>query len=150
MTLSSILTSEITKAMPVLFGITIEKVEFQATRKDFEGDVTMVLFPLFKQIRSNPTEIGNAIGNYLVENVAIVSKFNVISGFLNIVIADTYYVDFFNAIRNNAQFGFVVPNEKDKAVMVEYSSPNTNKPLHLGHVRNNLLGYAVAEIIKAS
>jgi len=150
MTLASILTTEITNAMPVLFGITIEKVEFQATRKDFEGDVTMVLFPLLKQIKNNPIDIGNAIGNYLVENVAIVSKFNVVSGFLNIVIADSYYIDFFDAIRNNAQFGFVVPNENDKAVMVEYSSPNTNKPLHLGHVRNNLLGYAVAEIIKAS
>ena len=150
MTLASILTTEITNAMPVLFGITIEKVEFQATRKDFEGDVTMVLFPLLKQIKSNPIDIGNAIGNYLVENVAIVSKFNVVSGFLNIVIADSHYIDFFDAIRNNAQFGFVVPNENDKAVMVEYSSPNTNKPLHLGHVRNNLLGFAVAEIIKAS
>jgi arginyl-tRNA synthetase len=150
MTLSQILTPSIEKAVLALFDIAIDKVEFQATRKEFEGDITMVIFPLLKVIKSNPVELGNKIGNYLVENVTEVSRFNVVSGFLNIVIADAYYLNFFNGIKDNATFGFVVPNPEDKAVMVEYSSPNTNKPLHLGHVRNNLLGYAVAEIIKAS
>ncbi len=150
MTLPQILTPSIEKAVKVLFDVTIYKVEFQTTRKEFEGDITMVIFPLLKVVKSNPVELGNKIGNYLVENLAEVSRFNVVSGFLNIVISDDYYLDFFGEIKDDVKFGFVTPNPEDKAVMVEYSSPNTNKPLHLGHVRNNLLGYAVAEIIKAS
>ncbi|TDE28066.1 arginine--tRNA ligase [Flavobacterium ranwuense] len=150
MTLPQILTPSIEKAVKVLFDVIIDKVEFQTTRKEFEGDITMVIFPLLKVVKSNPVELGNKIGNYLVENVAEVSRFNVVSGFLNIVISDDYYLDFFGGIKDDVTFGFVTPNPEDKAVMVEYSSPNTNKPLHLGHVRNNLLGYSVAEIIKAS
>ena len=150
MTLSEILTPSIQKAVNDLFEVTIEKVEFQSTRKEFEGDITMVIFPLLKLVKSNPVELGNKIGDYLVENVSAVAKFNVVSGFLNIVISDAYYLDFFNQIKSVEKYGFVTPTATDKAVMVEYSSPNTNKPLHLGHVRNNLLGYSVAEIIKAS
>ncbi len=150
MTLSQILSAPIEKAIHSLFDVTIDKIEFQSTRKDFEGDITMVIFPLLKVIKSNPVELGNKIGAYLVENVAEVSNFNVVSGFLNIVISDQYYLDFFNDIKDNSQFGFVSPKANEPAIMVEYSSPNTNKPLHLGHVRNNLLGYAVAEILKAS
>lgn len=150
MSLSSILTPSIEKAIQTLFDVTIEKIEFQATRKEFEGDITMVIFPLLKVVKSNPVELGTKIGNYLVENVPEVARFNVVSGFLNIVISDQYYLNFFNGIRSVEKFGFVTPSANDKAVMVEYSSPNTNKPLHLGHVRNNLLGYSVAEIIKAS
>jgi arginyl-tRNA synthetase len=150
MTLHHTLTTHIQKAVLELFNISIEKVEFQATRKEFEGDITMVVFPLVKALKGNPVEIGNQIGNYLVTNVNEVSKFNVVGGFLNIVISDAFYVEFFNTIKNNETFGFVAPNEGEKAVMVEYSSPNTNKPLHLGHIRNNLLGYSVAEILKAS
>jgi arginyl-tRNA synthetase len=150
MSLIQLLTPEIQTATQVLFNITIDKIEFQATRKEFEGDITMVIFPLLKHIKSNPAELGNKIGNYLVDNIKLVSKFNVISGFLNIVIADAYYIDFFNTIKEDTAFGMVTPQPGDKAIMVEYSSPNTNKPLHLGHVRNNLLGYSVAEIIKAS
>ena len=150
MTLHHTLTTHIQKAVLELFNISIEKVEFQATRKEFEGDITMVVFPLVKVLKGNPVEIGNQIGNYLVTNVNEVSKFNVVGGFLNIVISDAFYVEFFNTIKNNETFGFVAPKEGEKAVMVEYSSPNTNKPLHLGHIRNNLLGYSVAEILKAS
>ncbi|MDD5151827.1 MAG: arginine--tRNA ligase, partial [Flavobacterium sp.] len=150
MTLPQILTPSIEKAVQALFDIDIDKVEFQTTRKEFEGDITMVIFPLLKVIKSNPVELGNKIGNYLVENVSEVTRFNVVSGFLNIVISDEYYLNFFNEIKNLEKFGFVTPSPEDKAIMVEYSSPNTNKPLHLGHVRNNLLGYSVAEIIKAS
>ena len=150
MTLHHTLTTHIQKAVEELFNISIEKVEFQATRKEFEGDITMVVFPLVKVLKGNPVEIGNQIGNYLVANVNEVAKFNVVGGFLNIVISDAFYVAFFNEIKNNETFGFVTPKEGDKAVMVEYSSPNTNKPLHLGHIRNNLLGYSVAEILKAS
>ena len=150
MTLSQILKPSIEIAIQALFDVTIDKVEFQTTRKEFEGDITMVIFPLLKVVKSNPVELGNKIGNYLVENVSEVSRFNVVSGILNIVISDEYYLNFFNEIRNDLKFGFVTPNLDDKAIMVEYSSPNTNKPLHLGHVRNNLLGYSVAEIIEAS
>ena len=150
MSLSQILTPSIQSAIQSLFNVTVDKIEFQTTRKEFEGDITMVIFPLLKVIKSNPVELGSKIGNYLVENVSEVARFNVVSGFLNIVIADSYYLNFFNEIKDNTKFGYVTPNPEDKAIMVEYSSPNTNKPLHLGHVRNNLLGYSVAEIIKAS
>jgi arginyl-tRNA synthetase len=150
MSLISILTPEIKKAITLLFDINIDTIEFQATRKEFDGDITMVIFPLLKLIKGNPVELGNKIGTYLVENVTQVQAFNVVSGFLNIVISADYYLDFFNEVKNNQNFGNLEPNPTDKAVMVEYSSPNTNKPLHLGHVRNNLLGYSVAEIIKAS
>ena len=150
MSLQETLTPTIKEAIVSLFEISIEKIEFQATRKEFEGDITMVLFPLLKQIESTPMELGTKIGNYLLENVVQVERFNVVSGFLNIVITDSHYVDFFNEIKENSQYGFLVASPNEKAVMVEYSSPNTNKPLHLGHVRNNLLGYSVAEILKAS
>ncbi|MEC5166307.1 arginyl-tRNA synthetase [Flavobacterium sp. PL11] len=154
MTLPQILTPAVEKAVKALFDVTLDKVEFQTTRKEFEGDITMVIFPLLKMVKSNPVELGNKIGNYLVENLTEVSQFNVVSGFLNIVISDTYYIEFFAKIKDNDKFGYVSSSqsggENEKAILVEYSSPNTNKPLHLGHVRNNLLGYSVAEIIKAS
>ena len=150
MSLQEILKPSIQEAIQTIFDTEIEKIEFQATRKDFEGDITMVIFPLLKIIKGNPAEIGTKIGNYLVENVTEVEKFNVVAGFLNIVISDDFYIKFFNGIKSDEQFGFVTAVANGKAVMVEYSSPNTNKPLHLGHVRNNLLGYSVAEIIKAS
>lgn len=149
MSLQENLTLSIQEAVFQSFGITPEKIEFQATRKEFEGDITVVIFPLLKIIKGNPVQIGESIGNYLVQNHPHVVKFNVVSGFLNIVISDDYYIQYFNEIRHNPTFGFV-NNLDAKAVMVEYSSPNTNKPLHLGHIRNNLLGFAVAEILKAS
>jgi arginyl-tRNA synthetase len=160
MKLSKILTLPIQKAVQQLFDITVDKVEFQITRKEFEGDITMVIFPLLKVIKgtrggaelsgANPTEIGTKIGTYLVENIDEVIRYNVVSGFLNIVVSDDYYLTFFNEIKDDKRFGFAEVSPNEKAIMVEYSSPNTNKPLHLGHVRNNLLGYSVAEIIKAS
>ncbi len=160
MKLSQILTLPIQKAVQQLFDVSIDRVEFQITRKEFEGDITMVIFPLLKVIKgtrggaeqsgANPIEIGTKIGNCLVENVDEVIRFNVVSGFLNIVVSDDYYLNFFNEIKDNERFGFAAVSPSDKAIVVEYSSPNTNKPLHLGHVRNNLLGYSVAEIIKAS
>ncbi|PJR03975.1 arginine--tRNA ligase [Avrilella dinanensis] len=149
MMLQDILTPKIQEAVEANFEQKIDKIEFQATRKDFEGDITMVVFPLLKIIKGNPVAIGNTIGEYLVQHVDIVEKFNVVQGFLNIVIADEYFTDIFREAYQNASFGNHRP-EEEKAVMVEYSSPNTNKPLHLGHIRNNLLGYSVAEILKAN
>jgi arginyl-tRNA synthetase len=150
MALSQILTSHIQNAATALFGISLEKIELQATRREFEGDITMVIFPLLKLIKGNPADLGNKIGQYLVEQSGITDRFNVVGGFLNIVVSDAYYIDYFNSIKANENFGSVAPSEDGKAVMVEFASPNTNKPLHLGHVRNVLLGYSVANILKAS
>ena len=114
MSLSQILTPSIQKAIQALFDVTVEKIEFQTTRKEFEGDITMVIFPLLKVIKSNPAELGNKIGTYLVENISEVARFNVVSGFLNIVISDQYYLDFFNEIN--------IINKKDTG---EYYAHNT-------------------------
>ena len=116
MSLQEILFESIKNAVEKLFLITIEKVEFQSTKKDFEGDITMVVFPLVKAIKGNPLEIGTKIGEYLVENVAEVSKFNVVAGFLNLVISDEYYISYFNSIKNDNSYGFVTPTEGEKAV----------------------------------
>ncbi len=148
MQLQEVLSAEIKKAVTSIFDANLETVEFQATRKDFEGDITVVVFPMLRVVKGNPVKIGEAIGNYLVENVAEVSKFNVVKGFLNIVLSDAYYLEFFNNVSDFSSFG--KEPQGDDAVLVEYSSPNTNKPLHLGHIRNILLGYSVAEILQAS
>jgi arginyl-tRNA synthetase len=150
MTIQPIIESHLKEGFLKLYQIEIPSVEFQATRKEFEGDITVVIFPLLRYIKGNPAEIGEKLGNYLVENVAEINRFNVVKGFLNLVIDDRYFLQLFNSMFENSTYGFENPKENEKAMMVEYSSPNTNKPLHLGHVRNNLLGYAVAEIIKAS
>jgi len=138
------------KGFKEIYNKEIESVDFQATRKDFEGDITIVVFTFLRYIKGNPVEIGTKIGEYLKENVPEVANFNVVKGFLNLVIADSFFVSSFNSILKTADFGIISPKATEKAVMVEYSSPNTNKPLHLGHIRNNLLGYSVAEIIAAS
>ncbi len=150
MSLQDILLQPVKQAINTIYGADLETIEFQATRKEFVGDITIVVFPLLKVIKGNPMQIGEAIGEYLIKNVAEVKSFNVVKGFLNIEISDAYYISFFNEISEESAYGFVTPKVDEKAIMVEYSSPNTNKPLHLGHVRNNLLGYSVAEILKAS
>lgn len=149
MTLEALLTQKVQDAVAALFGQTLESVELQPTRKEFEGDVTVVVFPMLRQLKGNPAAIGEAIGQYLAREVREVAGYNVIKGFLNLVVSDAYYLDFFARIRDLAHYGYQ-PERPEGAVMVEYSSPNTNKPLHLGHIRNNLLGYSVAEILKAS
>lgn len=148
MTFQQKIESEIKKAILEIYNATLETVELQPTRKDFEGDITAVVFPMLRVVKGNPVQIGEAIGNYLVENVSEVEKFNVVQGFLNLVLSDSYYLNFFNSVEDFSSFG--KGHQKREAVMVEYSSPNTNKPLHLGHVRNVLLGYSVAEIEKAA
>lgn len=150
MNLQDTLSNYVKQAVKSEFNIELESIDFQATRKEFAGDITVVIFPMLRFIKGNPIVIGETIGNYLVENIKEVKSFNVVKGFLNVEISDSYYINFFNGIKNNDSYGFLEANPADKAIMVEYSSPNTNKPLHLGHVRNNLLGYSVAEILKAS
>lgn len=149
MTLQESLSHHIKQAFVTLYNTPLETVEFQSTRKDFEGDITVVTFSMLRTLKMNPADLGKDLGVYLCEHVNDVVRFNVVKGFLNLVISDAYFLDVFQTINANPIFGFVAPSS-DQAMMVEYSSPNTNKPLHLGHVRNNLLGYSVAEILKAS
>ncbi len=150
MSIQTLIESAVKKGFLTLYNTEIPTVEFQATRKEFEGDITVVVFPMLRYKKGNPVQIGNDLGNYIVENVKEVTRFNVVKGFLNLVIDDTLYLKSFDLIFKNSTYGFVNPSTNNDAVLVEYSSPNTNKPLHLGHVRNNLLGYAVSEILKAA
>jgi len=150
MNIQEILKPAIINGFETIFNATIESVEFQATRKDFEGDITVVVFPFLRIIKGNPVEIGTKLGTYLKEHIAEVENFNVVQGFLNLVLSDSHFLSSFETIYTTENFGFNKAIADTKSVMVEYSSPNTNKPLHLGHIRNNLLGYSVAEIIKAS
>ncbi len=150
MNIVNTLEGHVKNAVEENHGVTINTFEFQPTRKDFEGDITLVTFPMLKQVKTNPVSLGQSIGEFLVENVPEVSKYNVVQGFLNIVLHDKYFLNEFSKIISGSDFGKVSETKGAKAVMVEYSSPNTNKPLHLGHIRNNLLGYSVAEILKAS
>ena len=148
MNIQTLLETKVKEGFIILFETTIPSVEFQATRKDFEGDITIVIFPMLKYKKGNPIQIGESIGKYLVENIEEVVSYNVVKGFLNLVIDDRFYLQSFYTIFNQESYGLC--SDSKNVVMVEYSSPNTNKPLHLGHVRNNLLGYSVAEILKAS
>jgi len=138
------------KGIKSIYNTEIPKIEFQETRKDFDGDITIVVFSLLKFIKGNPFEIASKLGEYLLTNSDQVTDFNVVKGFLNLVISDDYYINSFQTILSNNNFGIKTSDKNEKAIMVEYSSPNTNKPLHLGHIRNNLLGYSVSEIIAAS
>tara|TARA_B100000497_G_scaffold115397_1_gene138888 strand:- start:13210 stop:14979 length:1770 start_codon:yes stop_codon:yes gene_type:complete len=148
MNLQNTLSKKVKQAISQLYNTSLETVEFQATRKEFDGDITIVVFPMLRLVKGNPFEIGNAIGAYLVESVSQIKSYNVVKGFLNLVLSDAYFLNFFNEVSDFSKFGII--NGSQNSVMVEYSSPNTNKPLHLGHVRNILLGYSVAEILKAS
>ena len=150
MNIQNTIETKVKEGFVTLYHVEIPSVEFQATRKEFEGDITVVVFPMLRYKKGNPVQIGEDLGKYLVENISEITNYNVVKGFLNLVIEDAFYTNFFNSVYSNSDFGFVSPAANEKAMMVEYSSPNTNKPLHLGHVRNNLLGYSVAEIIKAS
>ena len=150
MNIQNIIETKVKEGFLAIYNTQIPSVEFQATRKEFEGDITVVVFPMLRYKKGNPVQIGEDLGTYIVENVSDISSYNVVKGFLNLVIKDTFYLNFFNSIYSDATFGFNFPKKNEEAVLVEYSSPNTNKPLHLGHVRNNLLGYSVAQIIQAS
>jgi arginyl-tRNA synthetase len=150
MNFQSTLAAHVKDAVKKTYDVEIENLEFQPTRKDFEGDITLVTFPMLRQLKTNPVKLGEEIGNYLADNVAEISGFNVVKGFLNIVLSDAYFLDFFNEMKNREDFGIIPAAEGAQGIMVEYSSPNTNKPLHLGHIRNILLGFSVAEILSAA
>ena len=138
------------EALKSLYNLEVETIDFQPTRKDFDGDITLVVFPYLRSSRKGPEQTGEEIGEYLKSNYAEVDDFNVVKGFLNLVISEKPYITFIDNNANSDSFGSVEITDKSISSMVEYSSPNTNKPLHLGHIRNNLLGYSVSEILKAS
>lgn len=142
------LQNAIQKAFKELFNLEITKVDLQPTRKDFEGSHTFVMFSFLKAVRKRPEELGELLGDYLTQNTEVVSGYNVAKGFLNISIAEKVWIDAFATLSKNDSYGVLPP--KNQKVMVEYSSPNTNKPLHLGHLRNNFLGYSVSKILEAA
>lgn len=150
MSLQQILLENTQKAIAEHYGQHIENIEIQLTRKEFEGDYTLVLFPLLKLIKAKPEQIGEVLGSYLTKHVAEVTAYNVVKGFLNLGIADSYFLSFFGEIAAQDRYGTTPVTSESPAMIVEYSSPNTNKPLHLGHIRNNLLGFAMAKILEGT
>ena len=152
MNLEKQLTEAIVKAVKALYDadITPEQVSLQKTRPDFEGHLTLVTFPLLRISKRKPEDTGEDIALWLVENTDLVATFNIVKGFLNLIIAPQKWIELLNSIHADAHYGLTASTEESPLVMIEYSSPNTNKPLHLGHVRNNLLGWAVAQIAEAN
>jgi arginine--tRNA ligase len=150
MSLQEILLENTKKAIAEHYGQQIENIEIQLTRKEFEGDYTIVLFPLLKLIKTKPEQIGEVLGAYFTEHLAEVTAYNVVKGFLNLTIADSYFLSFFGEIAAQERYGTTPITAESPAMIVEYSSPNTNKPLHLGHIRNNLLGFSMAKILEAT
>ncbi|AFU69902.1 arginyl-tRNA synthetase ArgS [Psychroflexus torquis ATCC 700755] len=150
MTLEAQLSKYVTKYIQDNHDIDVQSFEFQLTRKEFKGDLTLVVFPLLRHIKTNPVQLGEQIGEYLSKHSSLVSEFNVVKGFLNLSLTESYFKDLVVSMSQDENFGFRKATPTSQKVMVEYSSPNTNKPLHLGHIRNNLLGFSVAEIQKAA
>ena len=152
MSLDKIISQAVSRAVAELYAVEVsaESIVPQATRKEFEGNLTVVVFPFLKASRKSPEATATELGEWLVANEAAVEKFNVVKGFLNISIKSDFWIDVLNDVANADDFGIKPVTDESQLVMVEYSSPNTNKPLHLGHVRNNLLGYSLSLILKAN
>jgi len=152
MNIELIIKDQVAAAINSLYGQPVdpEQVQVQLTRSEFEGDQTVMVFPFLRISKKSPEVTGQEIGEYLVANVAEVSKFNVVKGFLNLVIDNKFWIDRLNEAIPDDRFGFIPVTDQSELVMIEYSSPNTNKPLHLGHIRNNLLGFSLAEVMKAN
>ncbi len=152
MDIVKILKSQIESAMPILYGgnIDSQQIQIYKTRKEFIGDYTLVVFPFLKSSKKGPEQTAAQIGDYLCQQLPVIENYNVVKGFLNMKLTQQFWVEFLNDISAKELFGIKMSGESGKTVMVEYSSPNTNKPLHLGHIRNNLLGFSLAEILKAN
>ena len=146
------LKEKITEGVTDLYGQEIDEklIQIQNTRKDFTGDFTVVTFPLLRFSKKSPEQTGEDLGKYLTDNIEEINSFNVIKGFLNLELSQNFWLDQFKTAWQNESFGIRLPDKNSKTVLVEYSSPNTNKPLHLGHIRNNLLGYSIAKIFEAN
>ena len=145
-----LLKTEIEKALVALYAIHSNTTALQKTRKEFEGDFTLVTFPYTKDTKKSPETIGQELGAYLVSQHKDIAAFNVVKGFLNISLSEAFWLQYFHSVATSPAPGFKPANSSGRTIMLEYSSPNTNKPLHLGHIRNNLLGYSVSEILKAN
>ena len=150
MEITTVLKSELSKYLKLKYDIDFKNFEIQQTRKDFEGDLTVVIFPLLKYLKQNPVNLGNELGTFVLNNSSLFTGFNVIQGFLNLTVSTSYYLDFLNKCLNNDKYGFHKVRKNSPLYLVEFSSPNTNKPLHLGHVRNILLGFSISKILEAS
>ncbi len=152
MKIENIIQKGLETALAELYDFTASagQIQIQNTRKDLEGDITIVVFPFLRNSKKSPEKTGEEIGTFIQQNVDIVDSFNVIKGFLNLEITRSFWIESLLDAYTNESFGITEQNENSKTVMVEYSSPNTNKPLHLGHIRNNLLGYSISEILKAN
>jgi arginyl-tRNA synthetase len=150
MEITTVLKSELSKYLKLKYDIDFKNFEIQQTRKDFEGDLTVVIFPLLKYLKQNPVNLGNELGTFVLNNSSLFTGFNVIQGFLNLTVSTSYYLDFLNKCLNNDKYGFHKVSKNSPLYLVEFSSPNTNKPLHLGHIRNILLGFSISKILEAS
>ena len=150
MTPESFIANKAAQAISEIYGTSVEAstLQVQLTRKEFEGDFTLVVFPLLRVSRTSPEATGAAIGDWLKANVPEISGFNVVKGFLNILLSPLYWNELLASISQDAAFGQLPATGRN--IMVEFSSPNTNKPLHLGHIRNNLLGSSVSDLLKAA
>ena len=146
------LAASVSAALHHLYGqeVAADTIQLQKTKREFEGHLTLVVFPYLKMSRKKPEDTAQEIGQYLMDNSGMVAAFNVVKGFLNLTIASDCWVALLGDINADARYGLTAPTEDSPLVMIEYSSPNTNKPLHLGHVRNNLLGWAIAQIAEAN
>ncbi len=152
MNIELIIGQNVCSALKALYDADFEvgSVQIQLTRKEFEGDLTVVVFPFTKFSKKGPEQTGSELGEFLTKNVPEISRFNVVKGFLNLVISSSYWMEALKNIAEDPNFGLKNVDDESPVAMVEYSSPNTNKPLHLGHIRNNLLGYSISEILKAN
>jgi len=145
-----ILHSTVQQALSQIYNLNNPGISFQKTRKEFEGDFTLVTFPYTKETKKSPEQLGQELGEFLVKNNDQVSTFNVVKGFLNISLSNKFWLSYFRSVKDLATVGYKKEKSSGRTIMLEYSSPNTNKPLHLGHVRNNLLGYSVSQVLKAN
>lgn len=152
MKIEEIIANGVSDAVKSLYGVEIEpdSVQVSPTRKEFEGHLTVMVFPLLKISRKAPETTAQEIGRWIADNIEAISSFNAVKGFLNLSVSAEYWRNLLHEIQADENYGFIAPTDDSELVMVEYSSPNTNKPLHLGHVRNNLLGYSLSEILKAN
>jgi arginyl-tRNA synthetase len=145
-----ILHSTVQQALAQIYNLNNPIISFQKTRKEFEGDFTLVTFPFTKETKRSPEQLGQELGEFLIKNNDQVSAFNVVKGFLNISLSNKFWLSYFRSVKDLATVGYKKEKSSGRTIMLEYSSPNTNKPLHLGHVRNNLLGYSVSQVLKAN
>ena len=150
MNLHNLLKRRVSEFILKKYDLNFNELEVQMTKKDFSGDITIVVFPLVKTLRKSPSEIGNEIGEFLLKESEYVEEFNLIQGFLNLVIKSQFYLEFLNQIFDQDNYGFIKPSLENPTILVEFASPNTNKPLHLGHIRNILLGDSISKILEAN